>query len=415
MGFEEDGVDGRPGDGRDRDGGGPGDEPGGGACGPAPDEAGEDGPGPPLLPPDDRIWRHPSEMAARPSPRRNPAFGHDRPGMTTVVALTSCISALISLGVVVLVGTVRDRLAAEPAAAGVADVAALTERVRPAVTQVVTRGPAGERWGSGVIYRRDGLMLTSHRIVAGVESARVLLDDGREVVGRVVGSDPDTDVALLRLEGSGYRPAVMGSLREVKVGHPAITIGSPTGSASGPTVSPGVVGALGQRVDDGGRTLFDMIQTDGPVAPGCSGAAVVDHTGAVIAIASVNVPTEAGLLGYAIPIDIVRAVADQLLNHGPVSHGWLGVEGDRPSDEQVRDMGIPGGALVKRVVAASPAEAAGVEAADVITAVNGHPVSSMAELVGRLRLARPGQAVNLTVVRGDATRALRATLAERPA
>lgn len=387
------------------------------------EEDGDEQPLAPLLPPDDRLWRHPSELSGV-TPGRTRSIGSlALPRTMTLVALTTCISVLLSLGVLAVAGPLRTRVAIErvaaPVVAGlgpttVGDVAALTDRVRPAVTQVVADGAAGERWGSGVIYRSDGMMLTTHWVVAGAESLRVLLHDGREIEGRVVGSDPDTEIALVQLSGGDFSPALLGSTADLRVGQPAITIGSPTGAATGPVVRVGVVSALGQQVGAEGRNLMDMIQTDEAVAPGCTGGALVDARGAVIGIAATNASTEAGVIGFATPIDVARAVATQLMNEGRVSRGWLGIEGDSLGGQLSKNLRVSGGAVVKKVASGSPAERAGLAAADIITAVEGRYVTSMPQLVVRLRAYRPGDTVSLSVLRGQANRTVKVKLAERP-
>ena len=386
-------------------------------------EDGDEQPLAPLLPPDDRLWRHPSELSgATPGPGR-PAGSLALPRTITVVALTTCISVLLSLGVLAVAGPLRTRVAIERVAAPVVgglapttvgDVAALTERIRPAITQVMANGAEGERWGSGVIYRSDGMMLTTHWVVAGAESVRVLLHDGREVEGRVVGSDPDTEIGLVQLSGGEFSPALLGSTTDLRVGQPAITIGSPTGAATGPVVRVGLVSALGQQVGTEGRNLMDMIQTDEAVAPGCTGGALVDARGAVIGIAAANSSTEAGVTGFATPIDVARAVATQLMDEGRVSRGWLGIEGDSLDGELSSNLQLPGGAVVKKVASGSPAERAGLAAADVITAVDGRDITSMPQLLVRLRAYRPGETVSLSVLRGQANRTVKVRLAERP-
>ncbi|MBW3556911.1 MAG: S1C family serine protease [Actinobacteria bacterium] len=388
------------------------------------EEDGEERPVAPLLPQDDRLWRHPSEVAGAAPDSHAWRWGSGGPHMMTVVALTACISVLLSLGVLAVVGPLRTRIAVERVAAPVMadadlaplnDVAALTDRMRPAITQVIATGASGERWGSGVIFRSDGMMLTAHRVVAGADSLRVVLHDGREVEGKLLGSDPDTEIALVDLQGGDYRPALLGSTVGLKVGQPAITIGSPTGAATGPLVRVGVVSAVGQQVGADGRNLVDMIQTDGGVDPGCAGGALVDARGAVIGIAATNATTEAGVIGFATPIDVARAVAAQLMNEGRVSRGWLGIEGDSLAGEAASAAHVRGGAVVKNVKSGSPAESAGLVPSDIITAVEGQPVISMPQLMVRLRSYRPGDTVSLSVLRDGLARTLKVRLGQRPA
>jgi S1-C subfamily serine protease len=387
------------------------------------DDEADDGPVPPLLPPEDRLWRHPSEIG-RDRQSVTPASTSHEPRLTTIVVLTSTISVLLTLGLVAVIrpGT---RVAVQKVAAtnvsgtltGLTDVAEIADRLRPAITRVQADGPEGSRSGSGVVYRSDGLLLTSQHIIDGARSLRVSLDDGREFAAKLVGADPDTDIALLDIDGDRFPVAALGSASELKTGQPAITIGSPYARAGGPVVSVGVVSAMGQELDVRGVHLVDMIQTDAAVAPGCAGGAVVDSNGIVIGIATTSATSSEGpSSGYATPIDVARIVAAQLLTHGRVTRGWLGVEGDALPAERAHEMGISGGVIVKMVKSASPAGSAGLVPADVIASIDGQPVRTMTELVVSLRARRPGDTVSVAVMHAGAhdPRTVRVTLAERP-
>jgi S1-C subfamily serine protease len=386
------------------------------------DDGLDDEPGSPLLPPDDRLWRHPSEVAeTSPTMVRGVAAPGGSPRVVTVVALTSCISILITLGVVTVVRPFRIRgesslptLASSSSAtpsgglSSVGDVAALTAQLRPAIAHVQAMG-AGEggadALGSGVIFRSDGMMLTAHHVVDGASAVRVVLDDGRSVMARLVGGDADTDIALLDLDGDSFPVAELAS--GGVVGEPAITIGASrtTGTSVSPLVRSTMVSALGQEAAIEGRKLVDMIRTDSAMAAGCSGGALVDRTGRVIAIAASNVSTADGeTIGYATPIAVATAVAEQLMATGRVVRGWLGVDGASRN-----------GAYVHGVRSGSPAAAAGIVAGDVITAIDGVGVATMSALVARLRATKPGDTVRLSVVRGASTFEVRATLSDRPA
>lgn len=401
------------------------------------DDGLDDGPVPPLLPPEDRLWRHPSEVArgsTRPtSVAATPAVAtvapRREPRLTTIVALTSTISVLLTLGLVAVVRPIGTKIAVErvptPATpsgdiSGVADVAAIAERLRGSIMRVqadAPGAPGGQRWGSGVLYRSDGMLLTSHRVVEGASALRVSLDDGRELPARLIGTDPETDIALLDVEGERYEVAPLGTVTGLKVGQAAITIGTPRSGAGGPVVSVGVVSAKSQSVEVGGENLLDMIQTDSAIAPGCAGGAVVDGTGVVIGIATTSTATaEGGAAGYATPIDVARVVAAQLLTHGRVTRGWLGVEGDDLPAERAKELGVPGGVVVKTVRDASPATSARIVPSDVITSVDGEPVRSMTDLVVALRTHRAGDTVSLSVVRGSDRKktTMKVKLVERP-
>lgn len=377
------------------------------------DEGLDDEPPSPLLPPDDRLWRHPSEVAGAPGRAATSVRGSSGPSapgrVVTAIALTSCISVLLTVGIVAVVRPFREQVdAGEPAPAPIAEptIADVTSRVRPAIAQVVARPSSGEpSWGSGVMIRPDGLLLTTHHVVAGAAAVQVILDDGRELEARLVGGDPDTDIAVLDIDGEGYATAPLATTRStMKVGDRAITIGAPSGNA-GPLVRVSMVSAMNQEAGVDGRRFVDVIRTDAAVEDGCSGGAVVDSHGNVIGIAVSNMDGADGVIGFATPIDVARTVADQLVVDGKVTRGWLGIDGESHPD----------GAVVRSVRTASPAERAGLRPDDVIVAIDGDAVASMADVVVRLRAQRPGDVLRLEVDRGGTTLELPATLGEKPA
>ena len=373
------------------------------------DEGLDDGRASPLLPPDDRLWRHPSEVAGSPAPARGSTGDAGRPSVVTAVALTSCLSVLLTIGVVSVIRPFRERVgrlepAAMPVTTAVPSVADVTSRVRPAIAQVVARTAAGDRSeGSGVLIRSDGLLLTTHHVVEGAQAVRVVLDDGRDLVARLVGADPDTDIAVLDLEGEGYPTAPLAASRSaMKVGDRTITIGA---SSASPLVRVSMVSAMNQEAGVEGRKFVDVIRTDTAVEPGCSGGAVVDSRGQVIGIAVSNVATEDGAIGFATPIDVAREVADQLLSAGKVTRGWLGIDGETHDD----------GAVIRSVKPGSPAEAVGLQPGDVIASVDGAALGTIGALVVRLRDQRPGDVLTLGVRRGADRFEVPVTLGEKPA
>ena len=374
----------------------------------------------PLLPPDDRLWRHPSEVEG-PAPGVVRGFVGPAPDagpsrVVTVVALTACVSILLTLGLVAVVRPFRERTVVPPPSTGDADdarpsespteVAALTAALRPAIAQVVGVGAAeggGDEVGSGVMFRDDGMLLTAEHVVSGASGVRVVLDDGRSMTARVVGTDAETDIAVLDVDGSSFPIAPLAPAgSSVAVGDEAITVGS--GGPSSPVVRVSMVSAVGQEAGVHGHKLVDMIRTDGELAAGSSGGAVVDRTGQVVAIAAANVKASSEEVGYATPISVARAVADELLASGRVVRGWLGIEGESRE-----------GAVVRRVKPGSPAEAAGLSPGDVIVAIDGAAVATMSALVSRLRQTDPGDSVSLSVRRGDKTVTMDAVLAEQTA
>jgi serine protease Do len=388
------------------------------------------------LPPDDRLWRHPSELRTNPLFKRSAARGlHDLEHRVWAMALLAGVmGAVLATGVGVAVGRfdrtttmvrpvervvdtggVQVTPASNPKETDVVEIAA---RLRPAIVELQVDGDMGKSSGSGVIFRSDGYILTNNHVIDGATSIVAILSDGHQVKARLVGADPETDIALVKLDGPGRTVATLGTASGLKVGQLAVAIGSPLGLAGGPSVTVGVVSALGREVDAGtGPPLLDMIQTDAPIAPGSSGGALVDQKGDVIGITTAVAVNNNGPqgLGFATPIDIAHDVAEQLIGNGHVTHVWLGVYGDDVDADTANHLGISGGAVVKKVTPASPAANAGIAISDVITDVDGIRVSSMGALVVAMRERRPGDKVTVGYWHNGYYRTVQAILQERPA
>ena len=384
----------------------------------------EDGPQPFRTPPppDDRLWRHPSEIGFSPPPARRQLW---------VVGLSAAVAAsLLSTGLAVVAGSLLDQrstsrgverssLLPSPAAAGgrSGDVVQIAERVRPAIAQLrVNAGREGS--GSGVIFRSDGQLLTNAHVVDGATSVTVVLSSGRELSGQVAGSDPYTDTAVVKVDGGPFPVAELGTAADLKVGQQAIAIGSPLGLTGGPSVTVGVVSALHRAVHtrNSARVLADMVQTDAPIAPGSSGGALLDAEGRVIGITTAVAVSDTGTdgFGFATPVDVARSAAEQLMATGRVTTVWLGVEGSDLDGSTAVDLNVDGGAVVEQVKADSPAEKAGLAARDVIVGMDGRPVMSLGMLVVAVRTHRPGDVVLLEVVRDHQHHGMTVTVAERP-
>jgi len=272
----------------------------------------------------------------------------------------------------------------------VADVAAA---VLPSVVQIETRGGLG----SGVVYNRDGGILTAAHVVNESSQVTVRLRDGTRVRGRVIGADEATDVAVVRVARAGLRPATLAVNVPLRVGQLAVAIGSPFGLEQ--TVTAGVVSAVDRSiVTDNGAGAANMIQTDAPINPGNSGGALVDRHGRVIGINDA-IRSRSGVnagVGFAIPIDTAVHVADALVHGRTPSIGFIGISGTDPTAGTA-------GALVTEVQPGGPAFAAGIRSGDLITAFDGQPVTGMVNLSARVRMTRPGVTVTLDVKRGGRT------------
>lgn len=381
----------------------------------------------PPLPPDDRLWRHPSEVAS--APTVVPAGRTSRSTRAWPVALVSgLVGALLATSLVAVAGGFEDGRTVhvvEREAAPVSpvrddgqpvSVTDIAERVRPAIVQIMVENAAGRGSGSGVLFRDDGHILTNEHVTQGSKRLTVVLADGRRVDGEVIGKDADTDIAVVKIDGGPYPTAILGTATLLRTGDACIAIGSPLGLAGGPSVSVGVVSALGRSVEAEGQLLYDMIQTDAAISPGSSGGALLDRSGAVIGVTTAIAVSDAGAegVGFATPIDIARSVAGELITTGKATHVWLGVEGADLDQATADQLQLVGGAAIKRVLDDSPASVAGFEAGDVVVAVDGSTVKTMAGLVVALRTHKVGDRVTLTYLRDGRQRDVTVTLRERP-
>jgi S1-C subfamily serine protease len=371
-------------------------------------------------PPDDRLWRHPSEVLSKQS-------AGERTWL--VASISGMVGALLASAVVVVAGGLgqrgservieRQEMPVQTVSTGTTgsqSVVDIAQRVRPAITQILVEGKDGAASGSGVLFRSDGHLLTNFHVIDGADAVKVVIDSGRELTATVIGSDPDNDVAVLKIDGGPFPVATLGSAADLRVGQPAIAIGSPLGLAGGPSVTVGVVSALHRRLDTrAGPPLLDMIQTDAPISPGSSGGALLDANGAVIGLTTAVATSDGAQgLGFATPIDVARSSADQLIAGGKVVHVWLGIEGTDVDPTTAKDLSIEGGALVGRVVKDSPADKGGLQVRDVIVAVDNQPVKTMGALVVALRGRSPGSTVSLDVRRGKDQKRMTVSLVERP-
>ena len=383
------------------------------------DEPDEDVDGPsttPWVSPEDRLWRHPSEVGFLRTAREV------KPTPWSLGLLSGTISALLVFGVMAVAGFFRPATVLEERAvpmpssssSDAIDIPALAARARPAIVKVEVRSGDAESSASGVIFRSDGHVLTNAHVVEGASELIVQTADGERVPGRVVGGDADTDLAVVKIQGTDLPVVTLGRSTALRVGETAIAIGSPLGLDGGPSVSVGVISALSRSVrGEDGKPLLDMIQTDASIAPGSSGGALLDRTGAVVGITTaIAIDSRLGgeSLGFATPVEVARDVAHQIIDTGHVVHAWLGIEGD----DVVGDGDSTDGALVRDVLPGSPAERAGIVAGDVITSIERRPVRSMLMLMVNLRNHNPGDEISVEFRRGDQVSSVRAKLVPRP-
>ncbi|MGH8130346.1 MAG: S1C family serine protease [Steroidobacteraceae bacterium] len=252
--------------------------------------------------------------------------------------------------------------------------------------------------GSGIIYDVRGHVVTNFHVIARATQVRVQLRDGREAPAALVGVDPDTDLAVLKI-GLGTLPIMpLGRSDRLRVGEPVLAIGNPLGL--GHTVTQGIVSATG-RGQLGVTTFENFIQTDAAINFGNSGGALIDATGKLVGLNSA-IARQAGIegIGFAIPVDLVRGVVDAILRDGKVMRGWIGVVPRNLSTAEVEQSGVPDGSVfVRYVYPKSPAGAQGVASGDVITQVNGRPLRGAQDLLARVAMLKPGQGVRLRLWR----------------
>jgi Do/DeqQ family serine protease len=274
--------------------------------------------------------------------------------------------------------------------------------------------------GSGVIVSPEGHILTNNHVIEDADDIEVVLADGRKTVAKVIGTDPDTDLALLKIELDKLPVIVLGTTQDLQVGDVVLAIGNPFGV--GQTVTSGIVSALG-RSQLGINTFENFIQTDAAINPGNSGGALVDVNGHLMGINTAIYSRSGGSMGigFAIPMATAQQVMQDLLKNGKVIRGWIGVEPQDMSAELAESFqlpksgqGLPEGVVITGVLKNGPAASAGIRPGDVIVKVAGTPVRNVAELLTQIAGLKPGVPTELNVLRRQGEINLRLTPGERP-
>ena len=256
--------------------------------------------------------------------------------------------------------------------------------------------------GSGVIISQDGYILTNNHVVEGADEIDVTLSDSRRARARTIGTDPETDLAILKIELDKLPVIVLGNSDQLAVGDQVLAIGNPFGV--GQTVTSGIVSALG-RSQLGINTFENFIQTDAAINPGNSGGALVDVYGNLLGINTAIYSRSGGSLGigFAIPVSTAKMVLDGIVRDGQVTRGWIGVEPSELSPELAETFGIKAteGVIITGVLQDGPAGAGGIRPGDVILQVAGKPISSVPGLLSAVAALRPGEKAVFQVQRGD--------------
>jgi serine protease DegQ len=254
--------------------------------------------------------------------------------------------------------------------------------------------------GSGVIASSNGYILTNHHVVDGAEEIQVALADGQPVPAQVVGADPETDLAVLKIKADKLPAITFGQSDTLRVGDWVLAIGNPFGV--GQTVTLGIVSALG-RTHLGINTFENFIQTDAAINPGNSGGALVDGSGNLVGINSAIYSRTGGSqgIGFAIPVSLAKQVMEQIIRDGGVTRGWVGIEVQDLSPELAEsfELNATEGALIAGVLKNGPADRAGVKPGDVLLKVNGRPVLDSSSLLNLIAALKPGEQAMLAVAR----------------
>ena len=269
--------------------------------------------------------------------------------------------------------------------------------------------------GSGVIVSPSGLILTNNHVVEGADEIEVILNDSRRAVAKIIGTDPDTDLAVLKIELDKLPVIVLGNSDTLQVGDQVLAIGNPFGV--GQTVTSGIISALG-RNQLGINTFENFIQTDAAINPGNSGGALVDTTGNLMGINTAIYSRSGGSMGigFAIPVSTARLVMEGLVKDGQVTRGWIGVEPNELSPELAETFGVKAdrGVIITGVLQNGPAAQAGIRPGDVITGVAGKDVRNVSELLSAVAALKPGTPAQFQLQRRDQQLALDVSPGVRP-
>ena len=289
---------------------------------------------------------------------------------------------------------------------------AAARKATPSVVSVYSQRQGGRRSplgggleqgggiGSGVIVSADGYILTNSHVVEGAQAVAVSIAEGKPMPTRIVGSDPETDLAVLKIEARELQPITLGDSDAVEIGDVVLAIGNPFGV--GQTVTQGIVSGTG-RNRMGINTFENFIQTDASINPGNSGGALVDSAGRLIGINTAILSPSGGNLGigFAIPVRTATEVMKQLIEEGRVSRGWLAVEAQDVTPELARAVGLKAteGALLARLMQGGPADKSGLRPGDVVVAIDGKRVSDTRDLINATAAVKPGNRTGFTVIR----------------
>ena len=315
------------------------------------------------------------------------------------------------------------------------NIADTVERVRPAVVSIVARTVSRDRFGrqstgfgsgTGVIFDESGLVLTNNHVIEGGVEITVTLDDGTQVEAETIGADLLSDLAVLRLPGDGYPSLPLRENGSLRAGDWVIAIGNALALPGGPTVTVGVVSALGRSIESTpGVTLYDLIQTDTSINPGNSGGPLIDLNGNLVGINTAVLRGSSGVsvegIGFAVDVETAQQVALQLVELGHVRWAWMGVFLADLSPEVAAQVGLPirEGVIIQNTLVDGPSDRAGIHPGDIVVKIDGHDIATVSDLTRLLKQEfKAGQEVEVEVFRvvdgQSSTKVLALELGERP-
>ena len=316
---------------------------------------------------------------------------------------------------------------------GAQDVSSIAKQVTPSIVNIdVTSTPQQQNpffqtapqsgTGSGVIYTADGYIITNNHVVEGATDITVTLASGAELKAKLVGTDPENDIAVVKIDKTGLPAIAVGNSDTLVVGQLVVAVGSPLGFEQ--TVTAGIISALHRNVaadNTSGQTsvLTDLIQTDAPINPGNSGGALCDSGADLIGINALIASQSGGSvgIGFAIPANTAKRVADSLIAGKSVSHPYIGVQGQTVSSDIATQYNLPvsEGAFVTGVVQGSPSQKAGLKTGDIVVAADGQPVKSVDDLIAAVRKKNVGDKMSITYYDGSNKKTVDVTIQEEPA
>ena len=315
---------------------------------------------------------------------------------------------------------------AAPAVVNIYTQKLVTERVHPLMEDPLFRHFFGDNQGntrqrlesslgSGVIISPEGYILTNNHVIEAADEIEVALRDGRTAAARIIGTDPDTDLAILKIDLAELHSITLGHSEQLHVGDVVLAIGNPFGV--GQTVTSGIVSATGRNML-GINTFENFIQTDAAINPGNSGGALITANGNLIGINTAIFSRSGGSqgIGFAIPIDLARDVLQQIIEHGEVIRGWLGVAIQNITEDLAQSFGLKSldGVIISNIIRNGPADQAGLTRGDVITHINSEAVKDVRAALTLISQARPGSTVKISGIRQGKNFDVEVTVMQRP-